>query len=351
MKKYCILVLLLTLISIAYKSIYAGEIMKSTKNHIFYNELLKLEKNNAWVMLRQQSERMETFYKEIFEILSFEFKNIKKIDINLYTPKEWPSKNLYHYALSPDGKEIAFVISERDASFNLLYSLYILNINTGNIENILPPNQFYEISNISYLPDGKTIFFVGKKRQIIDTSDIPQFNSIYTINLKTNQITEVVRYKAYTIDFQSSSPDGKKIVYENSNLNEINICDLITKTSYKLVDGKYPTWLPKRNKISYLGKDGNYYLINPNGSNNELFILNKPLHKFKLFGEKIGRISGALLWSPEEKYVYYERTTIRPFADVETYLPYIMNVTTKKEKELPDYLSNIKCWIGKPQKP
>jgi len=77
-----------------------------------------------------------------------------------------------------------------------------------------------------------------------------------------------------------------------------------------------------------------------------LFILNKPIHKFKLIGAKIGYISGELLWSPEGQYVYYERTSIKAFADVETYLPYIMKVSSKEERKLSNMLSGIKNWVG-----
>jgi hypothetical protein len=347
MKKYTVLLSTLLLIVIVYELIYQGKVFKISKNDIFYNELLQLGKNNVWKMLMLRTERIEPFYKEIFEISSFDIRNIKKIDINLYTPKEWPSKNLVAYALSPGGKEIVFAISERDGAFNLVYSLYILNIMDGNIRIILSPQQSTEITKVCYFPDEKNIFFVGKVKKPKEAPNISQPDSLYKLNLKTKEITELIHYGVFTITSQSSSPNGKKIVYQkSSNLDKIFIYDLTTNESSKLTDGNYASWRPDGLKISYYGQDGNYYLINADGSEKELFILNKPIHKFKLIGAKIGYISGELLWSPEGQYVYYERTSIKAFADVETYLPYIMKVSSKEERKLSNMLSGIKNWVG-----
>jgi Tol biopolymer transport system component len=327
--------------------IYAGGKMNDVAKNSFYNQISKLSDQKEWKMLTDESERVEPSYKKIFETLSFNPKENKKIDIGLFAPEEWPSKNLGSYALSSNGLEIAFVIEERDASFNLMYSLYVLNVTSGKITNVLPMQRFPEISSICYAPDGKSIFFVGKLKYIKESTNIPQFNSLYQIELQTKNIDELVQYKVYIINSQSCSPDGKTIVYENSTFDEICVYDLRNSTSHKLTDGKYPTWLPDGEKISYRGKDNNYYLINPDGSDNMLFILNNEQKaKFKLFGEKIGVISGALLWSPDGDYVYYERVATTSLADVEHYIPYIMNVDTREELKLPTDFDGIKSWVG-----
>ena len=346
-KIYLVLMISAILVTLNHnKLLYGGEIIRNARRGAFYEKLLLLDKRNNWELLTQQSERAAASYKEIFEIRSFDIKNIKKIDINLFTPQQWSSNNLNDYAFSPDGKEIAFVICGRDASFNTLYALYILDVDNGAIKNILSPKQFPEITSIIYSPDGENIYFVGKLEEIKETSNIPQFDSLCEVNLKTKEIRELIHYGIFTIYAQAISPDGKKITYENSNFDEISVYDLTTNESYALTKGKYPMWLPIGKKISYCGKDGNYYLINLDGSDNELFILNKPKQRVKLFGG-IGRISGPLLWSPEGGYVYYNRISIPLFADVETYFAYIMDVSTKEEKKLPDALNGIKFWVGK----
>lgn len=338
-----IVVLIISMLCLNRLELLAGG---NTMKDSFYNKLVELEKEKQWRMLTVDAERIEPSFKRIFEIRTFNPNNSKKIDIKLYTPKQWPSKDIYNYVLSPDGGKIVFVIDDHETS-PTSYSLYELNIDNSDIHNILPRKEFPKIGNICYSPNGKDIFFVGKLKDIRETSHFPQFNSLYKLNLQTREITELVQHGVFMLNTQSCSPDGKKIVYENSNFDEICIFDSTTGVSHKLIDGKYPTWPPDGSKISYGGKDGNYYLINPDGSENKLFILNKPKNKFKIFGERIGGISGELLWSPDGHYVYYERAASYLLADVEHYVPYIMDSVTKEEIRLPNDFDRIKSWVGK----
>lgn len=311
----------------------------------FYNKLVELEKEEQWRMLTVDAERIEPSFKRIFEIRTFSPNNNKKIDISLYTPEQWPSKDIYNYALSPDGGKIVFVVDNHEIS-PTSYSLYILNIDTGDIKTILPLRAFSDIGSICWSVEGRYIFFIGKMKHIEETLNFPQFKSLYRFELQTGEITELVHYGVGGINTQSCSADGEKIVYENSNFYEIYIYDITINKFRKLVDGQYPTWRPDGKKISYWGKDGNYYLINPDGSDNRLFILKKPKIRLKIFGETIGGIAGELLWSPDGRYVYYERAAAYFLDDVEHMVPFIMDVATKEEVRLPGGFESIKSWVG-----
>jgi len=300
-------------------------------------------------MLSDGVEREGSSFKRIFEICSLDLKNNKKIAISLYNPEDWPSKNLYTYALSPNGCNIAFVIESHDEQLDWqsVNALHVMSRQDFKIETILSSRAFPRIGSICWSADGEHIFFVGKLKNIEDTStNIPQFNSLYELNLKTKEIHELVRYNVGGINSQSCSPDGMKIVYEKSKSDEIFVYDFSIKSSDKLIDGKSPTWSPNGDKIAYWGNDGNYYLVTPQGTENHMFIKNEAKRKFKVFGERILGISGKLLWSPDGRYVYYERTAISFLADVEHHLPYIMDVATKEEIKLPKEFENIKSWIG-----
>jgi len=355
MKKYTKLVVLLITIAICYIASVSdiGGAMGIKKENALYNRLLKSEKEKGWKMLTQTGERVEPSYKELFEICSFDFKNNKKIDIPLYKAGEWGLKNIT-YALSPDGKDIAFVISDVDVAnktYNSLYSLCLLHIEKGEIETIFPSQQFPRINSVSYAPNGEDIFFVGKLEYVEEASGrIPQFDSLYKLNLQTKEITEMVKFGVGAINAQSCSADGKKIVYESSNIQEIYVYDSTSKSSYKLADGVWPTWSPTDKIIAFYGLDENYYLINPDGTNKKLFINNEPLSKKQDMpkggaGECIDKIYGELLWSPDGKYIYFERAAVdSPVADTEYYIAYIMDVETKQEIRFP--ASGIKSWVG-----
>lgn len=331
--------------------LYAGGDMKKIDNNPLYNNLLKKENEGNWLFLTDSSKRVEPSFKKLFVLCSLNFKNNKKLDISLFTPKEWPSKNLGSYALSPDGSKIAFTISYFDYTTEQnLEALYIMHIQSEQFRTILPPRPFPTIGSLSWFPNGKKLFFVGKLKEIKEPIDtpIPQFNSLYSLDIETMNIDTLIQYNVFDINSQSFSPDASEMVFENSK-RELYIYDLKTKTTRKLTDGTWSTWCPIDNTIAFFGPDENYYFINSNGNNKHLFIKNEYVDKkIRLFGETIGRILGRLLWSPDGQYVYFEKTAIGyRFADTEHYIPYVMNVNTKEEIRLPDkFLSGIKSWIG-----
>jgi WD40 repeat protein len=331
----------------------AGGTMDIKKEKLLYNKLISLEKEKNWIMLSDTIERTGAeSYKKLFVLTKLNTKNKKNINIGLFTPKEWPSKNLGSYALSPNGRNIAFVISNYDFQIKkMLNALHIMSLNNHNTSTILPPREFPNIGSICWLPNGKKIIFVATFQVEEDTSTASPklYYSLCSLDVITGNIDKLINIDQFGINSQSISPDGSEVVL-SVNGKGIFIYNFEKGKLTKLADGMWPTWSPTDKIIVFYGLDENYYSINPDGTNKKLFINNEPLSKKQDMpkgglGEYIDKIYGELLWSPDAKYIYFERAAVdSTLADTEYYIAYIMEVETKQEIRLST--SGIKSWVG-----
>ena len=317
------------------------------KKKSLYETLVSLEQEKDWMMLTDTSERVEPSFKNLFVIYFIGQKENKKIDINLYTPAQWPTKTLGSYTFSPDGSSIAFVIHGYDKPGDPTdFALHTLSIKDSQVTNIIPYKKFSFIGYICYSPDSKKIYFIG-------ALEIPEY-ALHSIDLQTKEITELVK-GAVSMTTQACSPDDKEIVYKTGS-DVIAIYNTETKTSRNITEGWHPAWSPDGKKIVFVGKpkDRNFYTIHPDGTGKELLISNTLLDKFKIsgiFGESVGSINvvfGGMFWSPDSNYLYYTRNAVLHILDTaESQVSFVMDVKTKKSIRLPKPLGRIESWIGK----
>lgn len=336
-KQICIIILFILISSI--NLCFGGDVEKKS----LYEKVVYLEQEKDWMMLTDTSQRVEPSFKRLFKIYFIGPKENKKIDIDLFTPTQWPTKHIGSYSFSPDGSSIAFVIYGYDNPGDSTdFALHSLSIKNSQITNIISCKEFYSIGDICYSPNNRIIYFLGKRE------NTKEEHVLYSIELQTKQITELIN-GVISVTTQACSPDGKEIIYETTD-DSIAIYNTETRRSRKIAKGRRPAWSPNGKFIAFVDdpKENNFYIIHPDGTGRELFIRNKSLHKFKLIGEIIGYIDGGILWSPDSSYVYYERAATNSILDTaEHRISYLMDVKTKETIRLPKATGRVKSWVGK----
>jgi hypothetical protein len=334
MKRQAYTIFIIT-ICLLLNNLTMGETM--ARNSIRKNFLI-LAKEKAWVTL-----------SDISGLIVYSFSKIKK---EVFCRPN--NENISWAALLNDASKIAFVISKN----SFLDRLIIINSDGSDLNEVA---KIYKVNGgISWSPDGNNVAFVGKLEERsepeFDKQDpstwSPRYNSLYINNFQTKKIDLLVKDGVSKITTQAWSVDSKKICYENIN-HDILIYDIETKISKKIINGtgtkwnpaggSYPSWSADGNLIAYQDiKSENYYLISPINLNTELLIKNKEsLGKVLRF---IGKVKGALLWSPDSKFLLYGRSY---GIDGEDTVPFIMELATKREEKLSRDICGLQSFAGR----
>ena len=200
-------------------------------------------------------------------------------------------------------------------------------------EAITDPNATWPQESLKTLIEGprkpfKLFIFAiqNKTLELYDLPDIWNDDSLLKSSIFSDQIW---------------SPDGNELLYtvtldsKPPFRTEIHMFSLTTKTTRFLIQGDSPTWSPTSNRIAFRGSDGNYYLINADGSGQELLLKVK-----KNFPD----IVGPLLWSPDGRWLLVARWSSTPKELVDLF---VMDPATRAmvrvEKESDGYFS----WRGR----
>ncbi|MDD5131709.1 MAG: DPP IV N-terminal domain-containing protein [bacterium] len=301
----------------------------------------------GWLMRRETlRERLERIGKENnWGIAGINDNDIVKISVL--------GKELFHITIgeknrtcgnlssSPDGLKFAFwktIFFDKSI-------LYTINSDgTGLKELFSIPKEPYN-GSISWAPSGKLIaFIVGYSRQ--------KKEDLYIIDVESGKSKILIEniggispqaWSPSGISPQAWSPDGNKIVYESCETpaHEIMIIDINTKETKKIAEGKYPSWSPDGKKIAFKDKEGNCYIINHDGSNKQLLLKGKT--SFIKYIKGIYQVRGNLLWSPDSKYILYDRIT--GMKGVESTL-YIMDVESKESIKIGRFYFTPSVWVN-----
>ncbi|MEW6621374.1 MAG: hypothetical protein AB1422_18920 [bacterium] len=247
---------------------------------------------------------------------------------------------------SIDGLKFAFCCSWK--------GLYIINSDGSGLKELFSAKELFpgcsDIWCTSWSPSGKLIAFTvsyseGWKKDHPDT--IKCIENLYIIDIETGETKFLTTAPCLGISSQAWSPDGNKIVYESAKDEspekvffdkppthyEIKIMDINTKETIKIAEGRCPSWSPDGRKIAYKDKDGDAYLLNPDGSGKELLIKGEVSWRDSYI-RAIGDLWGDLLWSPDSKFILYGRET--GMKGHESTL-YIIDVETKKSIRIGGY--------------
>lgn len=347
MKKYTMFIILISVIVIWGISalVNGGELVNMKKQELL-SELMSQEKTNNWIMLTDIVERTGVkSYTKQFVLSRVNPLDTEKINIDVFTPDEWPSKNLGSYAVSPDSSTIAFVVSSYDnKTQQTLSSIYAMPIDGGEATVVLSPQEQYNIGSVCWLHGSEKMIFSAAIRD----GEKQLIYSLCSIDIGNHKIERLIDLDEFSINSQAVAGNNDNVLLSaaGGKILTYNIQDgLLTE----IADGMYPTWIPASNKISFQGKDKNYYSIDSDGKNKSLLIENKSLGRDQDNNVYADVINGELLWSPDGRFVYFERiaSDAQPAPD-EYYLPYIMDIKTKEVAKLPsEFYHGIKSWIAK----
>ena len=144
----------------------------------------------------------------IYKLLNHENKVAHFSEISL--SRLTNSGNVIHATISPDGKYIVYVLSDRSSQ-----SLWIRQVNTANDKLIVPaaPVGYF---GLSFSPDGSDVYYVIKAN--LDTGTLYRIQSLGGTSVKLlEKIDSPVSF----------SPDGKQFVFIRANIPKAGNSSLV----------------------------------------------------------------------------------------------------------------------------
>ena len=142
-------------------------------------------------------------------------------------------------ALSPDGKEFAFIVRG---------DVYVANAEYGTTKRIT--NTATQERSVEFSPDGRSLVYAGERNghwniYVARIKDKDDKSFAYAKEIEEEQIT-----KGTNACFQPSfSPDGKEIAYLE-NRTEIKVINLKSKKSRTVLPAKYNYSYPMVSMVS-----------------------------------------------------------------------------------------------------
>lgn len=226
-------------------------------------------------------------------------------------------------ALSPDGQRVVFWQSPRSFAGKRTSSLYLQEISGGSPKKIA---EFAEPGlGLCWSRDGRRLAFSATLDNKSETVSVYLFNLDAQPGKALTKLGLSWRRDTTGIMTQAWSPDGSELVYEvyERTESQIMIYNLATKFSRLLASGSSPAWSPNSNWIAY-ETAGSLRLISPDGERKEILLQDT--------SPREDSIRGPILWSPDGSFLLFTRTIA---SDPVGQLPHVMEVSTRREEELP----------------
>jgi len=255
-----------------------------------------------------------------------------------------PRKELGMPILSPRGRQVACWIGDTSV-FKSEGDLLIVDVTGEHPREVL---YVAERGSLAWSPDEQKIAFLGHASEAEYQESLNNWEwqplqplrpvSLYVLDLQTKRVERLVKDDVIELTSQAWSPNGQQIAYMSVD-RQVCIFDLQHQVVRRVAAGGDPTFAPTGDKIAYAKLGSNdYYLISADGSYEELFLKNnKPTFRYS-------PVMGPLLWSPDGRFVLYERT--RSLSELPT--PFVMDVQTKQEERLPQGSCVVASFGGRP---
>ncbi len=173
---------------------------------------------------------------------------------------------------SPDGEQIAFVLSKEEEDHNL--DIYLMNKDGSNLVRL---TDFDSIeTDPTWSPDGTKIAFSSGQDTYTDiTQGLVSVFNIFVMSSDGSSVERLTDIEAKNMS-PKWSPDGNKLVFQTDRDGNIEIYIMNADGSGQLnltndpSDDQTPSWSPDGKMIAFTSdRDGNeeIYLMNADGSN------------------------------------------------------------------------------------
>jgi Tol biopolymer transport system component len=162
-----------------------------------------------------------------------------------------------HPTWSHDGKAIAFLRAEEEATRRPIRShIYLMDSDGGNLRNLTPSTEL-ELSSIAWSPGDQLIAYDGGR---LDGDATFNSSNIFHLDVRTQEITQITQVSPNNLGCRdpSWSPDGSHLVFTcralmNAGLEVVSVDgqDGFIVDFLGQVDGV--SWLPSGETIAYTG--------------------------------------------------------------------------------------------------
>lgn len=194
-------------------------------------------------------------------------------------PRNMPSSYVLSMAsLSPDGTKLAFTEGDSGGSV----ALVVFDLTTKRRLVLLNSPH---LDGARWSPDGEDIAYQG-------TNSAGKDYAIYRLRLSDKHLSKIADDVQYGDSLFWWAPDGKSVVYQTRS-DEIDVVVLGTTQRRSVGYGYHPTWSPNGKYISYWMSEDAGYAICDSDTGRVVFTL------------KGNFPTGALMWSPDSRYVAY----------------------------------------------
>ena len=164
-------------------------------------------------------------------------------------------------ALSPDGKQIAYISTGSLFRAEVFLDLYLADATTGKrlrrlTKSTLDPEYEelrYAYSQSAFSPDGRYIAFTAQRKG----KDV-----LYLYDLRRKRVVRRIDTPLQAMIGPSFSPDGRKIVFSGSQggLSDLYLIDTDGKNLTRLTNDAYgdlmPQWSPDGRQIAFVSERG-----------------------------------------------------------------------------------------------
>ncbi len=164
-------------------------------------------------------------------------------------------------ALSPDGKQIAYISTGSLLRAEVFPDLYLADATTGKrlarlTKSTMDPDfeeLRYAYSQSSFSPDGRYLAFTAQRKG----KDV-----IYVYDLRRKRVTRRFDTRLQAMIGPSWSPDGRKLVFSGSEggISDLYLIDADGKNLTRLTNDPYsnlmPQWSPDGRQIAFVTDEG-----------------------------------------------------------------------------------------------